>query len=83
LIHQIGVDVLVTIGEHARIMADHAVDLGLSSPVYTFKNSLLAYKLLQDIVDENTILLVKGDMYSKQVSNLATDLKRKKGLPPE
>ncbi|QGG51176.1 Mur ligase family protein [Lysinibacillus pakistanensis] len=83
LIHQIGVDVLVTIGEHARIMADHAVDLGLSSPVYTFKNSLLAYKLLQDIVDENTILLVKGDMYSKQVSNLATDLKRKQGLPPE
>ncbi len=83
LIHRIGVDVLVTIGEHARIMADHAIDLGLSSPVYTFKNSTLAYKLLQEIVDKNTIVLIKGDMYSEEVHKLAAELIIKKSFPSE
>lgn len=78
LIHRIGVDVLITIGEHASIMAVHAVESGLSSPVYTFKNSTRVYKLLEEIVDENTILLIKGDMYSKEISKLADDLKIKK-----
>ncbi|QPQ36113.1 MULTISPECIES: Mur ligase family protein [unclassified Lysinibacillus] len=78
LINRIGVDVLITIGEHARIMADHAVKLGFNKPVYTFKNSTLVYKLLHEIVDENTIVLIKGDMYSQQISNLAADLKIKK-----
>lgn len=75
LIHRIGVDVLITIGEHARIMAEHAVNLGLNAPVYVFKNSILAYTLLQEIVDTNTIVLVKGDMYSKELHELATKLK--------
>lgn len=80
-IQRIGVDVLITIGEHARIMADHAVKLGFSAPVYTFKNSTLVYPLLQKIVDANTIILIKGDMYSKQVSKLAAELKLKP-IPP-
>jgi len=83
LISQIGVDVLITIGEHASIMAHHAVDLGLSSPVYTFRNSTRVYQLLEEIVDENTILLIKGDMYSKEVSKLADDLKIKKSSASE
>jgi len=83
LIQRIGVDVLITIGEHARIMADHAVKLGFSAPVYTFKNSTLVYPLLQKIVDENTIILIKGDMYSKQVSKLATELKLKPPPPAD
>ncbi len=81
LIHRIGVDVLITIGEHARIMADHAVNLGLNAPVYTYKNSTLVYPLLQQIVDENTIVLIKGDMYSEQVSKLAAELKFKPPPP--
>ncbi|MFJ7736303.1 UDP-N-acetylmuramoyl-tripeptide--D-alanyl-D-alanine ligase [Lysinibacillus sp. NPDC097287] len=76
LIHRMGVDVLITIGEHARIMADHAVKLGFKAPVFTFKNSTLVYKLLQDIVDENTIVLVKGDMYSKSLHELAENIKK-------
>lgn len=75
LIYRIGVDVLITIGEHARIMADHAVNLGFKEPVFTFKNSTLVYKLLHDIVDENTIVLVKGDMYSKTLHELTDKLK--------
>ncbi len=83
LISQIGVDVLITIGEHASIMAIHAIEAGLSSPVYIFKNSTRVYKLLEDIVDENTILFIKGDMYSKEVSKLADDLKIKKSSSTE
>ncbi|TKI62878.1 UDP-N-acetylmuramoyl-tripeptide--D-alanyl-D-alanine ligase [Lysinibacillus mangiferihumi] len=83
LIHKIGVDVLITIGEHARIMADRAIKLGFRKPVYIFNNNILVYKLLHEIVDENTIILIKGDMYSKQIYQLAADLKIKKTLPKE
>ncbi|MET4560266.1 UDP-N-acetylmuramoyl-tripeptide--D-alanyl-D-alanine ligase [Lysinibacillus parviboronicapiens] len=83
LIYRIGVDVLITIGEHARIMADQAVRLGFRAPVYAFKNTTLVYDLLHDIVDENTILLIKGDMYSKQISKLATELKVKSSFRSE
>ena len=47
LIYQIGVDVLITIGEHARIMADHAVKFGLNSQVYTFNNNILVYESIK------------------------------------
>lgn len=78
LIQQIGVDVLITVGEHASIMADHAVKMGFSSPVYTFKNTILVYDLLNKIVDSNTIILIKGDMYSKHITELALKLRKKK-----
>ncbi|MFJ7933871.1 Mur ligase family protein [Sporosarcina sp. NPDC096371] len=77
LISQIGVDVLITIGEHARIMADYAVKTGLNSQVYTFNNSILVLNLLKKIVDENTIVLIKGDMYSKPLIELAVKLRKK------
>lgn len=75
LIHAIGVDMLITVGEHASIMAGHALKLGMNVPVYMFKNSTLAYRLLHDIVDPNTIVLIKGDMYSKPLHELADKLK--------
>ncbi|MFJ5564243.1 UDP-N-acetylmuramoyl-tripeptide--D-alanyl-D-alanine ligase [Lysinibacillus xylanilyticus] len=83
LIAQIGVDVLITIGEHASIMAVHAIEEGLTSPVHIFKNTTLVYKLLDKLVDENTIIFIKGDMYSKEVSKLADDLKIKKSSTSE
>ncbi|WP_391206845.1 Mur ligase family protein [Psychrobacillus sp. L4] len=78
LIRQIGVDVLITVGQHASIMAEHAVKMGFSSPVYTFNNTILVYDLLNKIVDSNTIILIKGDMYSKPISELASKLRKKK-----
>ena len=78
LIAQIGVDVLITIGEHARIMADHTVINGLNTRVYTFNNSILVMDLLRKIVDDNTIVLIKGDMYSKPIIDLAVKLRKKK-----
>ncbi|SER97867.1 Mur ligase family protein [Psychrobacillus sp. OK032] len=78
LIYKSGVDVLITIGEHASIIADHAVKRGLTSPVYTFRNEVLVLNLLNKIVDSNTIVLIKGDMYSLPVIELAAKLRKKK-----
>ncbi|WP_431028583.1 Mur ligase family protein [Lysinibacillus sp. LZ02] len=77
LIYKKGVDVLITVGEHAKIMGDYAVKLGFQQPVYSFKNSILVYDLLKDIVDSNTIILIKGDMYSKTMIELASKLRKK------
>lgn len=72
-----GVDILITVGEHAKIIADHAEELGIQAQVHCFINSVLAYELLKDIIDSNTIILIKGDMYSKTMFDLAAKLKKK------
>lgn len=77
LVYRIGADVLITIGQHARIIAEHAVKLGFNSPVYTFKNSTRVYDLLDKIVDSDTMILIKGDMYSKTIIELASKIRRK------
>lgn len=83
LIHNIGVDVLITIGQHATIIADHALKLGFKGQVYAFYSNVLVYQLLEKIVDENTVVLIKGDMYSKQIHDLAEDLIYKPTFPSE
>lgn len=77
LIYEKDVDVLITVGEHAKIIADSVVKLGFKKPVYSFKNSILVYDLLNKIVDHNTIILIKGDMYSKTMIELANNLRKK------
>ncbi|SDN62574.1 UDP-N-acetylmuramoyl-tripeptide--D-alanyl-D-alanine ligase [Psychrobacillus sp. OK028] len=77
IVYQNGVDLLITIGFHAKIIADHAVELGLKSPVYKFNNGTLAYNLLKEIVDDETIILIKGDMYSQTIKELAFKLRNK------
>lgn len=77
LIYEKDVDVLITVGEHAKIIADSVVKLGFQKPVYSFKNSILVYDLLNKIVDHNTIILIKGDMYSKTMLELANNLRKK------
>ncbi|WP_332651466.1 Mur ligase family protein [Lysinibacillus sp. 54212] len=81
IIYRHDVDVLVTVGEHARIIGEHAKKLGLSIPIYGFNNSILAYELLEKIIDERTIVLIKGDMYSETMRELASKLKKKKSPP--
>ncbi|MER2127113.1 UDP-N-acetylmuramoyl-tripeptide--D-alanyl-D-alanine ligase [Solibacillus sp.] len=77
LVKEKGVDLLITVGEHAKILADHALALGIQAPVYRFNNSVLAYELLKNEMNPNTIILIKGDMYSKTMFELATKLKKK------
>lgn len=77
LVLEKGVDILVTVGEHAKIIAEHALELGTQAQVYSFNNSVLAYELLKKEMNHNTIVLIKGDMYSKTMFELATKLKKK------
>ncbi|MEO4054642.1 UDP-N-acetylmuramoyl-tripeptide--D-alanyl-D-alanine ligase [Solibacillus sp. CAU 1738] len=74
LIYKHGVDVLITIGKHAKIMADKARELGLQAKIYSYKNNTLPFFLLQKMVDSNTVILIKGDMYSETVHDLADKL---------
>lgn len=75
IICQVGVDILITIGQHASIMADQVLKKNVNVQVYTFNNSPLVYDLLAKILDENTIVLIKGDMYSKPIIELAKRLR--------
>ena len=77
IIMEEGVDVLITVGEHAKIMANHARELGIRAQVYSFNNGILTYKLIKKMVNHNTIILIKGDMYSKTMFELASKLKEK------
>ncbi|WP_107839556.1 Mur ligase family protein [Metasolibacillus meyeri] len=78
IIYKHGVDVLITIGEHASIMASKAQQLGLDAEIYSFKNNMLARRLLKKIVDHNTVILIKGDMYSDAIHELAAQLRRRR-----
>ncbi len=78
IISQIGVDILITVGQHASIMADQVMKKDLNIQVYSFKNSPFVYDLLTKILDENTIVLIKGDMYSQPIIELAKKLRKEK-----
>ncbi|EKN70694.1 UDP-N-acetylmuramoyl-tripeptide--D-alanyl-D-alanine ligase [Neobacillus bataviensis LMG 21833] len=77
IISESDVDILITIGFHARIMADHLLKIGTNATVHSFNNSTLVFDLLKEIVDENTIVLIKGDMYSQPIIELASKLRKK------
>jgi UDP-N-acetylmuramoyl-tripeptide--D-alanyl-D-alanine ligase len=71
------VDVLITIGMHAKIIADHSKKIGFKGDVHSFNNSILAYDFIKTWANRETIFLVKGDMYSKTMFELASKLKKK------
>ncbi|MHA6260168.1 Mur ligase family protein [Sporosarcina sp. CAU 1771] len=77
LICEIGVDVLITIGMHAHIIANQAINKCPRTQVHAFNNNILSYELIYQIADENTIILIKGDMYSKPIIELAARLRKK------
>lgn len=76
IIAKSGVDVLITIGEHARIMAEIVKKCMTVKEVYAFPNHYLAYELLKDIIDSDSIILIKGDMYSESIKKLALLLRK-------
>lgn len=75
LIFNEGVEVLVTVGEHAKIIAEHVIHLGFNGQVHRFNNSILAFDLLKKLASPDTIILVKGDMYSQTMFDLARKLR--------
>ena len=77
IIYKHDVDVLITIGMHAKIIADHIKDIGYNGELYSFNSSILVYDLIKKIADQNSIILIKGDMYSKTMFELAKQLRGK------
>jgi UDP-N-acetylmuramoyl-tripeptide--D-alanyl-D-alanine ligase len=80
MIARTGVNVLISGSKIAvkmiEKMAGYAAAKGWNGQVYTLENYNDAYFLLKQILDENSILLIKGDMYDKSIINLAARLKR-------
>ena len=70
------VDILITIGILARIIADYAENSNLNLQVYSFEHTIPAYYLLKRLADEETIILVKGDMYTKPIIELAAKIRK-------
>lgn len=77
IIYQNDVDILITIGMHAKVIADHVKKIGFKGEVHSFNSSILVYDLIKKRADDKTIILVKGDMYSKTMFELAKRLKMK------
>lgn len=75
LLQKAHVDVVVTVGEHAKFIAAHLQKRKFSGQVHSFNNGILAYALLEQLANAETILLIKGDMYSETVAELARKLK--------
>lgn len=75
LLAQAQVDVVITVGEHAKFIAEHLKEIAFTGEVFSFNNGILAYELLERRVDAQTILLVKGDMYSQTMGELARKLR--------
>ncbi len=74
------IDVLLTIGKHAKIMADTVSAKGTHIEVHSFNNHILAYELLKKIVTKDTIVLIKGDMLSETIKKLATLLRKREQI---
>ncbi len=81
IINKHGVNILITVGEHAAIMADKVRALGLNAQIYNFRNNLFVYELVEKLADSETVILIKGDMYSETIHELAAHLKMK--TPPK
>ena len=83
IIAKSNIDVLITIGQHAKIMADTVSSKGTQLEVHSFNNHILAFELLKKIVTDKTIVLIKGDMLSETIKKLATLLRKGKQIDSE
>ena len=59
------VDILITVGELAEIIANGAEDIMSKDKIHRVKNNDEAYKILQKIIDQGDSVLVKGSRKMK------------------
>ncbi|MCG7345201.1 UDP-N-acetylmuramoyl-tripeptide--D-alanyl-D-alanine ligase [Sporosarcina sp. ACRSL] len=76
IIAESNIHVLLTIGKHAKIMADTVSNKGAPIEVHSFNNHILAFELLKKITTEDSVVLIKGDMFSEAIKKLATLLRK-------
>ncbi|AXI00018.1 UDP-N-acetylmuramoyl-tripeptide--D-alanyl-D-alanine ligase [Sporosarcina sp. PTS2304] len=70
------IDVLITMGQHAKGMGESALKHNPFMEVHMFTHPLPAYQLLTQLLHEDTLVLIKGDMYSETIKKLSILLKR-------
>ncbi|PZX01614.1 UDP-N-acetylmuramoyl-tripeptide--D-alanyl-D-alanine ligase [Psychrobacillus insolitus] len=75
MIAENGVDVLITVGSMAVEIAKQAELKGLHGKVYSFPNIHGVELLLEKILDENSILLIKSSSTNDAIVNLKSKLK--------
>ena len=78
MIAENGVDVLITVGSMAVEIAKQAELKGLNGKVHSFPNIRGVELLLEKILDENSILLIKSSSTNDAIVNLKSKLKRRK-----
>ena len=77
MIAENGVDVLITVGSMAVEIAKQAELKGLNGKVHSFPNIHGVELLLEKILDENSILLIKSSSTNDAIVNLKSKLKRR------
>jgi UDP-N-acetylmuramoyl-tripeptide--D-alanyl-D-alanine ligase len=70
------IDTLFTIGKKAREIGHQAIRDRFKGKVYLMDNALQLKALLEGIIDQNTLILIKGPMSSRSMVNLANGLKK-------
>lgn len=76
MIAENGVDILITVGSMAVEIAKQAELKGLNGKVHSFPNIHGVESLLEEILDENSILLIKSSSTNDAIVNLKSKLKR-------
>lgn len=74
MIARSNLDVLITMGEDARIIATQSQKKGFKGKVYSFKDTKGVKEFLTNFLDENSILLIKCDMYDTTMKSFLTSL---------
>jgi UDP-N-acetylmuramoyl-tripeptide--D-alanyl-D-alanine ligase len=79
LIIETKLDVLITVGEKAREIGKEASRLNFNGQIYMFDDSFDGVRdKLQDLLNPDTILLIKGSLYNTQFYNFAQELRSNK-----
>ncbi|WLR43128.1 UDP-N-acetylmuramoyl-tripeptide--D-alanyl-D-alanine ligase [Bacillus carboniphilus] len=69
------VDYLITIGDKAQFISSQAIEDGFKGSVNHFETTEGVFEQLVSLLNEDTILLIKGPMKSKSMIELAQKLK--------
>lgn len=66
------VDILITIGEYAKSLADGAKSLNQNIQAVHCQNNIKAFEVLKNIIEENDKILIKGSrgMHTDEIVNL-------------
>lgn len=77
LIASTQIDILIAVGENTKHLADQAKKYGFKGKVFTTASIALVKEYVENLLDEKTILLVKGSMMDTELIGLAKSLKMK------